>query len=157
MHIIVCARAGHRSPSWARWNQSIPPHSISIKSILLLTYHLCIDLPSGTHPSGFPTMNCMQIIYSPVCCMPYASHSLWRDYSDYSSVRNTCYTASRRDVLFRSLSFHLYSVRMFCLEPLSQIPKVSVLPSLPENKFHKQTKLQANLYLNIYLFRAQQP
>jgi hypothetical protein len=37
----------HWSLSWSRWNQSVPPHSISIRSILILSSHLRLGLPSG--------------------------------------------------------------------------------------------------------------
>jgi hypothetical protein len=42
------------SPSWARPIQSTPPHPISTRSILMLSTHLCLDLPSGLLPSVFP-------------------------------------------------------------------------------------------------------
>jgi hypothetical protein len=42
-----------RSLSWARSIQSIPPHPISLTSILILSTHLRLGLPSGLFPSGF--------------------------------------------------------------------------------------------------------
>jgi hypothetical protein len=41
--------------SWARPIQSTSPHPISPRSFLILSTHLCLDLPSGLFPSGFPT------------------------------------------------------------------------------------------------------
>ena len=42
----------HLSISWARSIQSIPPHPTSWRSILILSSHLRLGLPSGRFPSG---------------------------------------------------------------------------------------------------------
>jgi hypothetical protein len=48
-------RALHWSLPWARLIQSIPLHPVSLRSILILSTHLYLHLPSGLFPSGFPT------------------------------------------------------------------------------------------------------
>ena len=49
----------HKRPplsiSWASSIQSIPPHPTSWRSILILSSHIRLGLPSGLFPSGFPT------------------------------------------------------------------------------------------------------
>ena len=40
---------------WANPIQSIYPHPTSWRSILILSTHLRLGLPSGLHPSGFPS------------------------------------------------------------------------------------------------------
>jgi hypothetical protein len=49
------------SLTWASLIQSIYPHPTSWKSILILSTHLRLGLPSGLFPSGFPT----KTLYTP--------------------------------------------------------------------------------------------
>ena len=53
--ITALTSVRHLSLSWARPIQSIYPHPISCRSILILSTHLRLGLPSGLFPSGFPT------------------------------------------------------------------------------------------------------
>jgi len=50
---LTCVR--HLSLSWASPIQSTYPHPTSWSSILILSTHLRLGLPSGLFPSGFPT------------------------------------------------------------------------------------------------------
>jgi hypothetical protein len=52
--ITMFTRALHWSLSWTRSIQFIPPHPISLKSILILSSHLRLHLPIGFFHSGFP-------------------------------------------------------------------------------------------------------
>ena len=56
----------HLSLSWASPIQSIYPHPTSWRSILILYTHLCLGLPSGLFPSGFPTKTLYITLYSPI-------------------------------------------------------------------------------------------
>jgi len=51
----------HLSLSWASPIQFIHPHPTSWRSIIILSTHLRLGLPSGLLPSGFPT----KILYTP--------------------------------------------------------------------------------------------
>jgi hypothetical protein len=60
--ITAFTSARHLSLSWANPIQSIPPHPTSWRSILILSSHLLLGLPSGLFPSGFST----KILYKPL-------------------------------------------------------------------------------------------
>jgi len=60
----------HPSLPWASPIQSIYPHPTFWKSVLILSTHLRLRLPSGLFPSGFPTRP-----YTPSSPHPYAPHA----------------------------------------------------------------------------------
>ena len=53
--ITALTSVRHLSLSWASPIQSIYPHPTSWRSVLILSTHLRLGLPSGLFPSGFPT------------------------------------------------------------------------------------------------------
>jgi hypothetical protein len=63
--ITVFTRALHWPLSWARRIQAIPPHPISLRSILILFAHLRHSLPSGLFLSAFPPISYMHSSSSP--------------------------------------------------------------------------------------------
>ena len=68
--IITVTSAHHLALSWAWLIQSILPHPTSCRSILILSSHLCLGLPRGLFPSGFPT----KTLYKPLLS-PYGPHA----------------------------------------------------------------------------------
>jgi hypothetical protein len=64
--ITVFTRARPLSLSWARLIQSMSPHPTSRRSILILSSHLRLGLPSGLLPSGFPSKALYAPILSPI-------------------------------------------------------------------------------------------
>ena len=68
--ITALTSVRHLSLSWASPIQSIHTHPTSWRSILILSTHLCLGLPSGLLPSGFPT----KTLYAPFPHL-YAPHA----------------------------------------------------------------------------------
>ena len=74
--ITVLTSVRHLSLSRANPIQSTYPHPTSWRSILMLSTHLCLGLPSGLFTSGFPTKTLYAPLSSPIrttCASP--SHS----------------------------------------------------------------------------------
>ena len=73
--ITALTSVRHLSLSWASPIQSIYPHPTFWRSILILSTHLRLRLPSGLFPSGFP----IKTLYTPLLThrrhMPSPSHS----------------------------------------------------------------------------------
>ena len=64
--ITALTSVRHLSLSWASPIQSTYPHPTSWRSILILSIHLCLGLPSGLFPSGFPTKTLYTPLFSPI-------------------------------------------------------------------------------------------
>ena len=65
------------SLSWASPIQFIYPHPTSWRSILILSTHLWLDLPSGLIPSGFPSKTLYIPLSSPIRATYYLFLSFW--------------------------------------------------------------------------------
>ena len=75
--IIALTSVPHLSLSWASPIQSTYPHPTSWRSVLILSPHLRLLLPSGLLPSGFPTKTLYTPLLTHTCHMPSPSHSSW--------------------------------------------------------------------------------
>ena len=73
--ITALTSVRHLSLSWARPIQSIYPHSTSWRSILILSTHLRLGLPSGLLPSGFPPRRYTPPLVTHTRHIPSTSHS----------------------------------------------------------------------------------
>jgi hypothetical protein len=68
----------------ARSIESTSPHPTSPRSILILSTHLRLGLPSDLFPAGFPTNNLYAFFSSPLCYMARPSHPPRFDYSNHT-------------------------------------------------------------------------
>ena len=92
--ITALTSVRHLSISWASPIQSIYPHPTSWKSILILSTHLRLDLPSGLFPSGFPTKTLYTPLSSPIratcpahlILLDFITRTIWCEgYKSFSS------------------------------------------------------------------------
>jgi hypothetical protein len=65
--ITALTSVRHLSLSWASPVHSIYPHPTSWRSILILSTHLLLGLPSGLFPYAFPTKTLYTPLSSPRC------------------------------------------------------------------------------------------
>jgi len=75
--ITALTSARHLSLYWASSIQSKHPHPTSRISILILSFHLPLGLPSGLLPSGFPTKTLYTPLPSPIRATCPLTHSSW--------------------------------------------------------------------------------
>ena len=76
--ITALTSVHHLSLSWANPIQSIYLHPTSWRSILILSTHLRLGLPSGVFPSGFPTKTLYTPLTSPIraTCPAHSSRNV---------------------------------------------------------------------------------
>ena len=133
------------SLSWASPIQSIYPHPTSWRST-----HLCLGLPSGLLPSGFPT----KTLYTP-SPYPYAPHAQPISFFSILSpaqywVRSTNHLAPRYAISSIPPLPLPSSVQIFSSTPCSQHPQLPFPPQCQRPSF---TPIQNNRqnYSSIYV------
>ena len=144
----------HLSLSWTRVIQSIPPHSTSWKSILILSYHLCLGLPRGL----FPYQNLVYTNPLPhTCYMPHPSHSSRFDNlkklgEEYRSQSSSLCCFLHSPVTLSLLGPNILLSILFWNNLPTFLPP-SEQPSFTPIKIDKQN--YSSVYLNLCIFGYQ--
>jgi hypothetical protein len=134
-------RAHHWSLSWTRSIQSIPPHPISLKCILILSTHLHLSLSfwlSHQYPICIP-------LHSHSCYMFCPSHSPWLDHSNWRSVQVMKLIIMQFSSTSNLLSLHISSIQIFSSATYSETLPVYVPPLVSETMFHTHIEPEAKL------------
>ena len=135
--------ARHLSLSWASSIQSMSPHPTSWRSIS--SSHLCLGLPSGLFPSGFPIKTLYTRLFSHMCatCPAYLILDLitWTTLGkEYRSLSSALCRFLHSLVTLIPLR-PKYSPQ----HPILQTPSAYVTSSVWVTKFHTHTKLQLHV------------
>jgi len=89
--ITVFITTHHWSLPWAKCSQSTPSHPISVRSIIILSSHIRLNLLSGLFPSRFPTKNSVCIPqYSQQTTVPALHPTGWRINSGRINQQQIC-------------------------------------------------------------------
>ena len=122
--ITALTSVRHLSLSWASPIQSIYPHPTSWRSILILSTHLRLGLPSGFFPSGFPTKTLYTPLSSPIRATCPA-HLILLDFTTRTILGEG----------YRSFSSSLCSVLQFPVTSslLGSLPLIGIRNYLPRN------------------------
>ena len=143
MFITALTSVRHLSLSWASPIQFIYPHPTSWRSILILSTHLHLGLPSGLFPSSFPT----KTLYTPLSSPIHATcpaHLIHLDFITRTILGEEYrYFAPHYAISSIPPLPHPSLVRIFSSTPYSQTPSASFPPSMSGIKFHTHTKQQA--------------
>ena len=139
---LLHSQASATCLSWASPIQSIYPHPTSWRSILILSTHLRLGLPSGLFPSGFANKS----LYTP-SPHPYATHAQPSTFFSILTpaqywVRNTSHFAPRYAISSTPPLPRPSYIQIFSSTPCSQTPSSSFTPAVSTTKFHTYTKQQ---------------
>ena len=112
MFITVLTSVRHLSLSWVSPIQSIYPHPTSWRSIIILSTHLRLGLPSGLFPSGFPT----KTPYTP-SSHPYAPHAQPISLVMDILLLEKCLNPFTVSLLYTWISWMLFSLATWVTRP----------------------------------------
>ena len=152
--ITALTSVRYMSLSQASPIQSIYAHPTSWRSILILSTHLRLGLPSSLFPSGFPTKNLYTPSPDPYApyAQPISSFSIL-SHSQYW-LRSTNHLAPRYSISSSASLPSPSQVKIFSSTPCPQTLSGSFPLAMLATKFHIHTKQQTKIrVLYIFIFK----
>jgi hypothetical protein len=137
--ITVFKKTHHWCPSRARSMQSIPPHSICLRSFLILSIIHVLVFQILSFLLAFPQKSYMNYASPHSCYVPCPSNPHWLDHSNYTWWR--IQVMKLLIIKFSPTSCHLIPLRSkYSSAPCSQTPSVCVPPLTSDTKVHAHTE-----------------
>ena len=126
--ITALTSVRHLSLSWASPIQSIYPHPTSWISVLILSTHLPLGLPSGLLPSGFPSKNLYTPLSTPIrtTCPAKLDTIISQIYSWNKTVHVSDNSSVHRQEFFAVHTAMVYVIQG-CWQLASRITSVLIL------------------------------
>ena len=157
IHILwntkVHYRIHKRPPTVPIRSQLEPVHTptpTSWRSILIVSSHLSLELPSGLFPSDFPTKNLYIYLSSPPHMLqapPISFFSIWSP--EQYLVSSADHKTPNYAVFSTTLLARPSSAQIFSSAPYTKTPLAYVSPSPWATKFQTHTKQQVKLWFCI--------
>jgi hypothetical protein len=136
--ITAFTRARHPALSWATQTQSILSHPASWRSILVLSFHLHLCLPSGSIPQVSPPKPCIELYASAQYIIIISINEKLMMIYDIMSLKNSTLLTADTLLWCTKILFQLMILACFFTEKIIILCSFRA-PVIPPNLLHTHT------------------